>query len=75
MTTRLSPAAYIEFWREAHALEIGLHITLDPKSQTKFINELYNARKELGGYEDMIVFQPAPIGTVFICHKDAQLPE
>ena len=75
MTTRLRPEAYLEFWREAHALEIGLHITLDPKDQPKFINELYNARKVLGGYQDMIVFQPAPIGTIFICHMNAELPE
>ena len=75
MTTRLKPEAYLELWERAEAEEIGLEVNVDPKDQSKLVNALYECKQTFGGFGDMMLFQPQPPGTVFIAHKDAELPE
>ncbi len=71
MATRLSPAAYIEFWRTAAQEEFGLGIKVHPDDQAKLVNELYSAKQELGGgaLDNLMLAQPNPPGTVFIVQK------
>ena len=74
MATRLPSAAYIEFWSTAAAEEIGLCVMVHPDDQTKFINALYEARTEHGGFEELMIAQPEPRGTVFIIQKMVEMP-
>lgn len=73
MATKPGHDTYLQFWEEANAQEIGLYIKVDPEDQVKLINALYAARAEYGGYEGMIIFQPAPRGTLYIAHKTVEL--
>lgn len=74
MTTRLPPSEYLKYWEGAAAEEIGLHILVEPDDQAQFINALYDCRKTFGGYENIIVMQPKPLGTVFVMKKTVELP-
>ncbi len=75
MTTRLPPEAYLELWERAEAEEIGLCVNVEPADQMKLVNALYECRNTFGGFEDMMLFQPKPEGTIFIAHKTVELPE
>ncbi len=75
MVTRLPLETYLELWQRAEAEEIGLCVNVEPKDQLKLVNALYECRQTFGGFEDMMIFQPKPEGTLFIAHKDAELPE
>lgn len=76
MTTKLPPSHYLPLWEEASAQEIGICVTCDgPDSQRSLLNSLYACRQEFGGFEDMMIFQPHPVGTLFIAHKTVELPE
>ena len=74
MTTKLPSSEYLKYWEAADAVEIGVEITVIPEDQQKFINALYDYRNTFGGFENLIVFQPKPEGTVFIAKKSAELP-
>lgn len=69
MTTRLSPEEYLKYWESAQAEEIGICVQVEPEDQHKFVNALYECRKTFGGFEGLLVFQPQPLGTIFIAHK------
>jgi len=75
MTTKLPPEAYLELWERAEAEEIGLCVSEEPADQMKLMNALYECRNTFGGFEDMMLFQPKPEGTIFIAHKTVELPE
>jgi hypothetical protein len=75
MATKLPAETYLQVWERASAEEIGICLQVDPADQLKLVNALYECRSTFGGFEDMMIFQPKPDGTVFIAHKDAQLPE
>src|SRR5216684_3608284 len=75
MPTKLPPETYLEIWERASAEEIGLCVNVVPEDQTKLINALYECRQTFGGFEDMMIFQPKPDGTLFIAHKTVELPE
>jgi len=75
MVTRLPLETYLELWQRAEAEEIGLCVNVEPKDQGKLVVALYECRQTFGGFEDMMIFQPKPEGTLFIAHKDAELPE
>jgi hypothetical protein len=75
MTTRLPPETYLRFWEQAASEEIGIEITVVPEDQSKFVKALYDCRSTFGGYEDLILFQPQPPGTIFIARKTVELPE
>ena len=74
MVTKLAPETYLALWERAAAEEIGLEVKVVPEDQAKLINALYDCRKTFGGFEDMMIFQPKPEGTVFIARKTVELP-
>lgn len=75
MATRLAPETLLQFWQEASGFEFGLEVKVHPDDQAKFLNALYEARGTFGGFEDMMIFQPAPAGTLFIMRETTELPE
>jgi hypothetical protein len=74
MTTRLSPEAYLPLWEAALGEEIGIHITCVPDDQHKFVGALYEAKKLSDAFDDLIVMQPQPPGTIYIMKKTVELP-
>lgn len=75
MGTRLSASTYIQFWQEAAGFEFGLEVKVHPDDQVKMVNGLYAARDELGGYDDVMIFQPQPPGTIFMMKNTVEMPE
>lgn len=75
MGTKLAPETYLQFWQEAAGFEFGLEVKVHPDDQPKFINSLYEARNTFGGFDDMIVMQPMPPGTIFIMRNTVEMPE
>lgn len=76
MATKLPATYYLPLWEQAHAQEIGILIRcLNADHQRLLVNALYQCRKETGGFEDMMIFQPMPPGTIFIAHKTVELPD
>lgn len=69
MTTKLAPETYIQLWEAAAEQEIGIEVLCDPKDQTKLVNAIYECRNILGGYDDLMLAQPQPPGTIFIMKK------
>lgn len=74
MATKLPSEEYLKYWEAAEAEEIGIYITVEPADQMKFVNALFDCRKTFGGYENLMVFQPKPEGTIFVARKTAELP-
>lgn len=74
MTTKRPPEDYLKFWEAADAEEIGIFITVEPSDQVRFVNALFECRTMFGGYENLMVFQPKPEGTVFVAKKTTELP-
>lgn len=74
MTTKPPPEDNLKFWQAADEQEIGILIQVEPADQPRFINDLFECRKTFGGYENLMVFQPQPLGTVFIAKKTTELP-
>lgn len=76
MTTKFPATYYLPLWEQAAAQEIGIRITCaDPDSQRKLVIALYECRKQTGGFDDLMLFQPHPVGTIFIAYKTVELPE
>lgn len=75
MATRLSPETYLQFWQEAEGMEFGLEVKVHPDDATKFANAMYECRDTFGGFENMMIFQPQPPGTLFIMKETTELPE
>lgn len=66
MATKSPPEKYLQYWIAAAEQEIGICITVADEDRALFVNRLYEARDVFGGYEDYMIFQPNPPGTVFI---------
>jgi hypothetical protein len=75
MTTKLPARYYLPLWEQAAAEEIGLHITVHREHQPLLVNALYACRQETGGFEELMIFQPQPPGTIYIAKKSVELPE
>lgn len=75
MVTKLPPEHYLPIWEAADAEEIGICVQCEPADQAKLVNALYECRNTCGGFEDLMIFQPKPEGTLFIAHKTVELPE
>ena len=75
MTTKLPPETYLGLWQSASEQEFGLCITCVPDEQMKLVNAIYAARQEFGGFENLMLFQPQPPGTIYIMKKTVELPE
>lgn len=75
MTTKLPAEAYSEIWEKAAEQEIGLGVSVEPADQQKFVNALYACKQAIGGFEDIMVFQPEPAGQVWLVHKGVELPD
>lgn len=75
MTTKLPPEAYLKYWEAAAQQEIGIEIKVVPEDQMKLVNALYECKSTFGGFDDLILFQPKPEGTIFIAKKTVELPE
>ena len=76
MSSRIPASYYLPLWEAAYEEEIGIKIECDPKTQRQLVRDLYECRQESGDerFEEMILFQPNPKGTIFIAHKSAELP-
>jgi hypothetical protein len=70
MATKAPPETYLRYWEAAAQQEIGIEVKVDPNDQALFVNLLYDCRNTFGGYEDMMILQPNPPGTVFIRTKE-----
>lgn len=70
MATKSPPETYLQYWQAAAQQEIGIEIKVDPEDQALLVNHLYEARSIFGGYENLIIFQPNPPGTLFIRTKE-----
>jgi hypothetical protein len=71
MATKLNPLTYKNFWEEAASLEFGLLVELESEADKPlFVNALYECRKMMGGFENMMISQPHPANTVFIHKKE-----
>lgn len=75
MSTKLPPEAYREVWEKAAEQEIGIAISVAPEDQRKLTNALYACRDSIGGFEDIMIFQPEPPGEVWLVHQGVELPE
>jgi hypothetical protein len=69
MATKAPPETYLRYWIAAAEQEIGICIQTVPEDQALLVNLLYDARNTFGGYEDLMILQPNPPGTIFIRTK------
>lgn len=74
MATKLPVEEYLKFWEAAEAEEIGLLINCEPADQMKLVNTLFECRSTFGGYENLLLCQPKPEGTIFLVKKASELP-
>lgn len=74
MTTKKPPDEYLQYWEAAAAEEFGILVHVAPEDQFRFVNAMYECRNTFGGYENLMVFQPKPPGTVFVAKKTVELP-
>lgn len=75
MTTRRPPEYYLPIWEQAQEEELGLLIKVEPEDQTLLINALYDCRKAVGGFDDLIIMSPQPAGTVYVMKKTTEVVE
>lgn len=74
MATKRPPEYYLPLWEQAAKEEFGIEIKVEPDDMVLLINALYDCRKLSGRFQNMIICQPQPLGTIFIVHKSAELP-
>lgn len=74
MSTRLPPEAYLKLWQTAAEQEIGLHISCMPEDQLKLVNALYECKQIHGGFENLMLMQPQPPGTIYIMKQTVEMP-
>ena len=74
MTTKVPLENYLKLWEAAEAEEIGVLINVNPEDQQRLIQALYECKSTFGGYEEIMLFQPKPEGTVFLARKTVELP-
>jgi len=74
MPTKRDPSFYLPLWEQAMKEEMGIEIKTPPEDQRNLVNALYECKKEAGGFEELILCQPQPAGTIFICKKTVELP-
>jgi len=76
MATKANPLSYLNFWEEASALEIGLFVECAHEDDKRLlVNALYECRKQTGGFDDLMIFQPNPSNVLYIAKKTTELPE
>lgn len=75
MTTKHPPEYYLPLWEQAASEEIGIKVKCEPDDQAVLVNALYDCRKVVGGFVDLLIMQPQPLGTLFIIHKNAESVE
>jgi len=77
MTTKADPLTYLNFWEEASVQEFGLRVDLATEDDKRLlVNALYECRKISGGFETLMIFQPAPPTCLFIAKQTyEELPE
>jgi len=75
MATHKPPEDLIKYWIAASEQEFGIEIRVVPEDQHKFVQDLYQARQHFGGFEDLMLAQVQPEGTVFIIKQSTELPE
>lgn len=70
MVTKANPLSYENFWQEAAGQELGLRVECaDEADKRLLVNALYECRKQTGGYDDLMIFQPNPPNVLFIAKK------
>lgn len=73
MGTHLPVDYYQPLWEQASKEEIGLCVQVEPEDHNRFVNDMYACRQHTGGYEELMLFQPLPQGTIFIAKKMTEL--
>ncbi len=73
MATKPNPLSYLNFWEEASALEFGLRVECATEEDKRSLAAaLWECRKQSGGFEDLIIFQPTTT-VLFIAKKTVTL--
>jgi len=74
MTTKANPLSYLNFWETAAEEEFGLLIECATEGDKRLlVNALYECRKQSGGFENLMIFQPNPPNVLFIAKKTTEL--
>lgn len=72
MGTKPDPLSYLNFWEEAQAQEFGYLIECKTEQDKRLLlNALYTCRKQTGGFEELMIFQPSTT-ELFIAKKTYQ---
>ena len=70
MATKANPLSYLNFWEEAASLEIGLFVECATERDKRLlVNALYECRKQTGGFDDLMTFQPHPSNVLYIAKR------
>jgi len=76
MATKPNPLSYANFWEEAAAQEIGLFVECANEDDKRLlVNSLYECRKQLEGFEELMIFQPNPPNVFFIAKRTTGVVE
>lgn len=74
MATKLNPLSYSNFWETAAEEEIGLLVECEnAQDKILLINALYECRKQTGGFENLMIFNPQSPNMLFIAKKTVEL--
>lgn len=65
MSTTKDLESLAKLWQAASEQEIGICIKVHPDDQRKLVMDLYRI-KPLGAYDNLMIAQPQPPGTIFI---------
>ena len=76
MSTKANPLSYLNFWEEAATLEFGLLVECASEDdKAALAKALWECRKQSGGFDNLMIFQPNPPNVLFIAKKTTELPE
>lgn len=66
---RLGIKFHLALWRMAEASPLGIRITTDDRDLLR--QQLYRARAEAGGFQDVVIIYPKQEGQLLLVHRDA----
>lgn len=59
----------MKLWEAASKVKVGLAVETDDRKVLQ--QQLYRARAELGGYDDIVIVVPATEGELWLVHRGA----
>jgi len=70
MATKADPLSYLNFWEEAAAHEFGLLVECASEDdKAALAKALWECRKQSGGFDNLMIFQPNPPNVLYIAKK------